>query len=288
LGHTEVIDKAVTATCTATGLTEGKHCEVCGEVLVAQQTIDALGHTEVTDKAIAPTCTTTGLTEGKHCEVCGEVLIEQQIIDALGHTEVIDKAIAPTCTTTGLTEGKHCSECNEVLLGQEVVPATGHNYDAAVIDPTCTEKGYTTHTCHCGDFYVDSEVDALGHAPGDWIVDTEPAIGIAGSKHKECTVCGEVLETQVIEALTEAPTTEAPTIEAPTTEAPTTETPTTETPTVAPPITEPESEQSTVPETESDIDAETSGGCKGTISAFVALLALLGCFAIAWRPRKDN
>lgn len=44
LGHTEVTDNAVAPNCTATGLTEGKHCSVCGEVLVAQKTVDALGH----------------------------------------------------------------------------------------------------------------------------------------------------------------------------------------------------------------------------------------------------
>ena len=43
-GHTEVIDKAVDPTCTTTGLTEGKHCSVCGEVLKEQQVVDALGH----------------------------------------------------------------------------------------------------------------------------------------------------------------------------------------------------------------------------------------------------
>ena len=42
--HTVEIDEAVEATCTETGLTEGSHCSVCGDVLVAQNVMDALGH----------------------------------------------------------------------------------------------------------------------------------------------------------------------------------------------------------------------------------------------------
>lgn len=55
LGHTEVIDEAVAPTCTETGITEGKHCSVCNEVLVAQTEAPALGHNYVNH-----ICTTCG------------------------------------------------------------------------------------------------------------------------------------------------------------------------------------------------------------------------------------
>ena len=156
LGHTEAVDAAVAPDCTNTGLTEGKHCSVCNEVLVAQTEVAALGHTEVVDAAVAPTCTATGLTEGKHCSVCNEVLVAQETVEALGHTEAIDAAVAPTCTATGLTEGKHCSVCNEVFTAQETIAALGHTPGA---EATCTDPQSCTV---CGDQLV----SANGHAPG--------------------------------------------------------------------------------------------------------------------------
>ena len=49
LAHTEVVDAAVAATCTTAGLTEGKHCSVCNEILVAQDVVEATGHTYTYD-----------------------------------------------------------------------------------------------------------------------------------------------------------------------------------------------------------------------------------------------
>ena len=47
--------------------------------------------------------------------------------------------------------------------GQVGAPHT-HSYSGVVTAPTCTEYGYTTYTCACGDSYVDDYVDALGHS----------------------------------------------------------------------------------------------------------------------------
>ena len=44
--HTEVIDAAVLPTYTQTGLTEGRHCSVCGEIVIEQQVIDRLKNPE--------------------------------------------------------------------------------------------------------------------------------------------------------------------------------------------------------------------------------------------------
>ena len=66
-----------------------------------------------------------------------------------------------------------------------------HNYKATVTAPTCTAKGYTTHTCACGDSYVDAYTDALGHAWDSGKV-TKPATETEdGVKTFTCPLCGE-------------------------------------------------------------------------------------------------
>ena len=69
--------------------------------------------------------------------------------------------------------------------------ATAHEYSytAVVTAPTCTAKGYTTHTCSCGDSYVDTYTDALGHAWDGGTVTKQPTATETGIKTYTCTRC---------------------------------------------------------------------------------------------------
>ena len=72
--HVIVTDEAVAVTCTTAGLTEGSHCSVCGEVIVAQKPIPATGHYYDAGTVIAePTCTADGKAVSK-CTVCGDTI----------------------------------------------------------------------------------------------------------------------------------------------------------------------------------------------------------------------
>ena len=73
---------------------------------------------------------------------------------------------------SGLTEAD-VSEAFQIYVPASAVVHT-HTYTSVVTAPTCTEKGYTTYTCACGDSYVADFVDAKGHS----------------YKNGTCTVCG--------------------------------------------------------------------------------------------------
>ena len=204
--HVEVIDEAVDATCTNTGLTEGKHCSTCGEVLVAQTVVDALGHTEgeaVVENNVTATCTAAGSCDNvTYCTVCGkEVSRETVTVDALGHTEAVavENNVAATCTTAGSYDNvKYCSACGvEVSRETITVEALGHTeiVDAAKA-PTCTETGLTEgkYCSVCGNVLVaQGAVPALGHTAGEAVVENNVAATCTAEGSYDsvvyCTVC---------------------------------------------------------------------------------------------------
>ena len=171
LGHTEEAIAGKDATCTEAGISDGKKCATCGEILVAQEEIPALGHTEEILKGEAPTCTSTGLTEGKKCSVCYEVLVAQEEIPVAPHTEEAIAGREATCTATGLTEGKKCSACGEITVAQEEIPLAEHTEETvAGKAPTCTEAGLSDgKKCSvCGETLLSQEViPASGHKDDD-------------------------------------------------------------------------------------------------------------------------
>ncbi|MBR2279101.1 MAG: leucine-rich repeat domain-containing protein [Eubacterium sp.] len=76
-----------------------------------------------------------------------------------------------------------------------------HSYNTIVTNPTCTAKGYTTHTCECGDSFVDTYVNALGHKSDKGTVTKKATYTATGVKTYKCTVCGKVLKTETIAKL---------------------------------------------------------------------------------------
>ena len=108
-----------------------------------------------------PTCTKVGLKQ-RTCSFDGYVQKEE--IPAKGHTEVVINGYAATCEKSGLTDGKKCSACGEVLEAQKEIAKLGHSYTKTVVEPTCTEQGYTIYKCEtCGETYKDDYVKAKGH-----------------------------------------------------------------------------------------------------------------------------
>ncbi len=189
-----VVENNVPATCGAAGSYDNvTYCTKC-HVQLSRQTINvpATGaHTEGAEPVkdaeseILPTCTASGSYDNVYyCTVCHlEVRRAKITVAATGHSYgAWNETKAATCTATGMKEHT-CTVNGCGHVEEEVIPELGHNYQTAVTDPTCTEKGYTTHTCsRCSDSYVDTYVNALGH--------TENAPELTGSKDATCGVAG--------------------------------------------------------------------------------------------------
>ncbi len=222
--HQEQTIPGFAASCETTGLTDGKKCSVCGEILTAQTVIPASGHdygagTVTTE----PTCTETGVktftckhdkshtyteeipaaghsytavvteptcSEGgytTHTCACGDSY-KDTYTEATGHKwnkgEITTEA---TCTEAGVKTFTCVNDSSHTRT--EVVTAKGHSHTAVVTEPTCTEKGYTTYTCSCGDSYKDDYVEAAGHKYGSWFETLEPTCTETGTERRDCIHC---------------------------------------------------------------------------------------------------
>ena len=92
--HQPVIDDAIPATCNAAGMTEGSHCSLCGETLLASTETDALTHSYV-----------NGI-----CEKCGDIAyidkdsLRFPITKTLDGTDSVSVCAIPGTALTGTIE----------------------------------------------------------------------------------------------------------------------------------------------------------------------------------------
>lgn len=140
---------------------EVARCEVCG-IVYGQVDSTNHGETEIRD-AVEATCGTDGYTGDIYCKDCGVKVTAGTVIPATReHIYVTEiERVEADCTTDGYV----IMACDCGAEQKNSLPAIGHNYNTIIVAPTCTEEGYTTHTCaNCGDSYVDTYTDATGHS----------------------------------------------------------------------------------------------------------------------------
>ena len=172
---------AVAATCTSTGLTEGKQCEDCDSILVPQEVIEKAEHTSgnpIEENRNEASCLVDGSYEKVvKCSECGyEISRETVVINAPGqhtydddqdmicnncpfdrsckhtNTEVIP-AVAATCTSTGLTAGEKCSDCGHVVVEPTVTEMAAHTpgepKEENRVEPECEKAGSYDTVVYC-------------------------------------------------------------------------------------------------------------------------------------------
>lgn len=187
--HIEVIDAAVSATCEATGLTEGKHCSYCDKVIVEQTIIEALGHKDSnTDHNCDNNCGKTDMgthidsnvdtdhvcdygcgailescidSENDHnhtCDVCGKL-----DISSCSYTNATCETLA-TCTECGATTGtalEHIDEdkdhicdrdCGETTMGTHIDSNLDHKCDYGCQEAFGTHSDSSSDNDHLCDY----------------------------------------------------------------------------------------------------------------------------------------
>ena len=125
---------------------------------------DICGHEDqVSDKAKHSWDKGTANAEGTlyTCTVCGKTKTEKAPEGSHEHAWEKKEVVAPTCTEKGYTT--YVCSCGETRTGDETA-ALNHTWEkTGTVEATCTEKGYTNYACACGETRVADEVAPLGH-----------------------------------------------------------------------------------------------------------------------------
>ena len=174
-------ETVVPAGCESAG-EEIRTCGRCGNVETRET--EPLGH-EYEAEIVEPTCTEDGYTLYE-CVRCGDGYRDDET-EALGHSYGEWETVSPAECESGGEEIRTCGRCGNVEM-RETEPL-GHEYEAEIVEPTCTENGYTLHKCGlCGHTYKDNATEPLGH---DYeVTETEGTVDSPSVKHYKCRRCG--------------------------------------------------------------------------------------------------
>lgn len=174
-------ETVVSAGCESAG-EEIRTCARCDDVETRKT--EPLGH-EYEAEIVEPTCIENGYTLYE-CVRCGDEYRDDET-EALGHSYGEWETVVPAeCESAG-EEIRTCGHCGNVET-RETKPL-GHDYGAEVVEPACTEGGYTLYSCGlCGHTYKDNATEPLGH---DYeVTETEGTVDSPSVKHYKCRRCG--------------------------------------------------------------------------------------------------
>ncbi|MDD6021826.1 MAG: InlB B-repeat-containing protein [Oscillospiraceae bacterium] len=206
LGHDETV-KEVLPTCTKGGY-KLTTCSRCDLWILETEGYDATGHTadEAQHAHKDATCTEAGY-DYDICSVCGEKFNETTI-DKLPHQ--FTKNVTPADACTGAdAEGHFYSvwECEVCGATETTYPElAAHDYsvksDEPVTPASCGKNAVYSYKCSRCDATIEKEerFTALEHNYV-FVTDKEATCTEAGSKHEECTICGDKKEAVTIDPL---------------------------------------------------------------------------------------
>ncbi len=128
IGHIAVTDEAVAPTCTETGLTEGSHCSVCNETLVAQQVVDATGHSYTVPEK----------DDTYHWNKCSDC-------------DAIDEKVKHSAAEDGDCKTEEKCSCGAVVIAAKNEHSFDNSCDTTCGNPGCTYTREITHTPRADD-----------------------------------------------------------------------------------------------------------------------------------------
>ena len=198
LGHNYSAAKTVAPKCEEKGYTLYA-CSRCTSTYKDNYT-DPKGH-NYTSKTVKPTCTAQGYTLHT-CSDCGKSYKDN-------YTAMTDHSWGDWKTTreaTETTEGskeRSCTVCGKKETASIPKKSHTHSYKTQTVAPTCTEQGYTLHTCSgCGYSYKDNYKNALGHNWTDWEPVDAATCTADGKQTRRCQRSGcNTSETRIVTKL---------------------------------------------------------------------------------------